>query len=233
MAGEGSAAARRRRRRRYRLAILVALLASGLALVVWQPPFLEMLLEQGRELAGRPWAPVVLVALQAILLTFALPGTLVLLVVAPLYPPITGTALLTTGAVLGAMGAYVISRWAGSDAGLGAGSRRIIDLLTERGDFLTQLALRVMPGFPHSVVNYGAGILGLPLPTFLAAATLGLGVKWFVYCSAVNALVQAGAEEEPLGLRTLAPLLLLAVLLAVSALVRQWLLGRRRKKEGQ
>jgi uncharacterized membrane protein YdjX (TVP38/TMEM64 family) len=218
------------RKQRSRLVILAALMAVGLGLALWQPSFLETLLDLGRDLAGRPWAPVVLVTLHATLLALALPGSLMLLVIAPLYPPVTATVLLTSGAVLGALGGYFFSGWAGGARRIGHSSSRIMTLLSERGDFLTQLALRVMPGFPHSVINYGAGILGLPLATFLGAAALGLAVKWFVYTSAIYALIQAGAEEEPLGLQTVGPLLLLAVLLAVSAVGRQWLLSRRRRK---
>jgi uncharacterized membrane protein YdjX (TVP38/TMEM64 family) len=216
----------RSKRGRLRLVILVLLLTAGLGLTLWQPAFLETLLEQSREFADLPWAPVILIALQATLLSLALPGSLLLLVVAPLYPPLMAAGLLTAGAVLGALGAYNVSRWAGPDRRVGAGSRRIMSLLAERGDFLTQMVLRVMPGFPHSVINYGAGILGLPLGSFLAAAALGLSVKWFVYSAAIHALVEAGAEGEPLGMRTVTPLLLLAALLAAGAMVRQWLLRR-------
>lgn len=214
--------------RRYRLAVLGGLLAAGVALTLWQPPVFEAWLEQGRELAVRPWAPLALVAIQASLLSLALPGSLMLLVVAPLYPPLIATMLLTAGAVLGALGAYWISRWAGPDHRVGATSTRIMTLLAERGDFLTQLVLRVMPGFPHSVINYAAGILRLSLGSFLAAAVIGLPVKWFVYSAAIHAVVEAGGHGEPVGAQTVAPLILLAGLLAAGAVIRQWLLGRRK-----
>jgi uncharacterized membrane protein YdjX (TVP38/TMEM64 family) len=216
------------RQRRFRQAAILLLVGGGLVLTLWQPDFFPELLARGRELAERPWAVVVLIALLAALLALAMPGSLMVLVIAPLYPPAVATILLTTGGVIGSWGAYAIARWAGA-AGPAAGSRAAILLLAQRGDFLTQLALRVMPTFPHSVVNYGAGILGLPLPTFLTAAALGLAVKWYIYSAAIHALVTSGGEGDPLGPRTAAPLFLLAGLLLAGAVVRHLILQQRPK----
>jgi uncharacterized membrane protein YdjX (TVP38/TMEM64 family) len=217
------------RQRRFRLSAILMLMAGGLVLTLWQPDFFPELLARSRELAERPWAAVALVALLALLLALAMPGSLMVLVLAPLYPPALATALLTAGGVIGSWGAYLIARWAGT-AEPAADSRSIMLLLARRGDFLTQLILRVMPAFPHSVVNYGAGLLGLPLPTFLAAAALGLAVKWYIYSAAIHALLAAGSEGEPLGPRTVAPLFLLACLLIAAAFGRHFLLHRRQKK---
>jgi uncharacterized membrane protein YdjX (TVP38/TMEM64 family) len=219
----------RKHRFRFRLAAIVMLVGGGLVLTLWQPAFFPELLAGGRELAERPWAAVALVVLLAVLLALAMPGSLMVLVFAPLYPPAMATALLTVGGVIGSWGAYVIARWAGA-TGPTADSRPVMQLLARRGDFLTQLILRVMPAFPHSVVNYGAGLLGLPLPTFLAAAALGLAVKWYIYSTAIHTLLAAGSEGEPLGPRTAAPLFLLAGLLIAGAFVRHLLLHRRQKE---
>jgi uncharacterized membrane protein YdjX (TVP38/TMEM64 family) len=220
--------ARRQRRFRFRLAAITMLVIGGLILTLWQPSFFDELLARGQELAGKPWAAVALVGLLAALLALALPGSLMVLVFAPLYPPAVATALLTTGGVIGAWAAYLIARWA--RAGPVSDNRAVILLLARRGDFLTQLGLRVMPAFPHSVVNYGAGILGLPLPTFLTAAALGLAIKWYIYSVAIHALLAAGNGEDPLGPRTAAPLFLLAVLLLAGAFVRHFILQRRPKR---
>jgi uncharacterized membrane protein YdjX (TVP38/TMEM64 family) len=218
------------RQRWYRLAAVAALVAGGLFLTLWQPVSPETLLALGRACAGRPWAAVALVGLQAALLTLALPGSLMVWVVAPLYPPVVAALLLTAGSVAGALGAYSVARWAGAEWPPGPGKRRLVALLAHRGGFSTQLVLRLLPGFPHSVVNYGAGILGLPAGGFLAAAALGLAAKWLIYSAAISNLVAAGVEGEPIGPRTVALLLLLAILFAAGAVIRRRL--RRREPSG-
>jgi uncharacterized membrane protein YdjX (TVP38/TMEM64 family) len=212
----------------FRLIALGMLMLGGLCLSLWQPSYFMELLAKGRELASNPLTSIAMVLLLAALLTLAMPGSLMVLIIAPLYPPRLATVLLTTGGVLGSLGAYALARWAGR-TGPAEGSRALL-LLTRHGDFLTQLGLRIMPAFPHSVVNYGAGFLGLPVGSFLTAALVGLTVKWYIYSAAIHALVTTGVEQEgSLGLRTAAPLLLLAGLLFAGGLVRRRLQPMKQK----
>ncbi|SEP92756.1 Uncharacterized membrane protein YdjX, TVP38/TMEM64 family, SNARE-associated domain [Ectothiorhodospira magna] len=210
---------------RFWLALLPVIIGLGLAF--WQPISLDALLDFGHQAGAHPLVAVGLVLLQALLLALALPGTLILWVVAPIYPPLIAAGLLTAGSVLGALGAYEISRHLRGRRPAEVATGRVVNLLRERGDFLTQLVLRIVPGFPHSVINYGAGMLGLPLLPFLAAATLGLAVKWMVYAAAVHALVEVGTGAEEFGLDALVPLVGLALFLAVGAGVRHALQTRR------
>src|SRR5690554_8030252 len=90
----------------------------------------------------------------AVTLALGLPGSIGLWLIAPFYTPLAATPMLIVGSVLGALGAYWLSarvgdRW--TPKGL---TRKIMRRLETRSDFLTQCALRVLPGFPHSVVNY-------------------------------------------------------------------------------
>ncbi|WP_200176709.1 VTT domain-containing protein [Ectothiorhodospira shaposhnikovii] len=214
-----------KRKSRLWLALIPVLL--GLVLAIWQPVSLDALLDFGHQASAHPLVAVGLVLVQALLLALALPGTLMLWVVAPIYSPLVAAGLLTAGSVLGAFGAYEISRHLRGRRPPDVDAGRVVNLLRERGDFLTQLVLRVLPGFPHSVINYGAGMLGLPLLPFLAAAALGLAVKWVVYAAAVHALVEVGTGAEEFGLDSVAPLLVLALFLGMGALVRHALQTRR------
>src|SRR5690606_41090126 len=113
--------------------------------------------------------------------------------------------------------AYVGNRW--NPKGL---TRKIMKMLDARGDLLTQCALRVLPGFPHSVVNYAAGLCRLPLVTFITAAILGLGIKWAVYASAIHSGLQpVTREDDALSFDILLPLIALALLLLIGAWMRQ------------
>lgn len=104
--------------------------------------------------------------------------------------------------------------------------KRLFRVLQGRGDFSTLCALRLLPGFPNSVINYASGSPHLPLPRFLAATVLGLVVKNYVYSSAIHGALGAATASELLRASTLAPLLLLALLLLLGGLVRRRWSGR-------
>ncbi len=204
------------RSQRWRLAALFGLVLLGFALAAWQPFALAELIEWGQELTQHPAAIPLLITTQALLLALALPGTLLLWMVAPFFEPLAATLILTTGSTLGALGAYGISAWLGQTWRPDAQDGKLKRLLSQHSDLLTQLALRILPGFPHSVVNYTAGALRLNLLRFVLAAVIGLGIKWAVYASAVQSLVQTGLGEDPLDPRILAPLFIITVLLLLG-----------------
>ncbi len=211
----------------WRLVCLAALVLLGLGLAVWRPLSLAEVMSFGDGLASHPAAAPLLIAIQALLLVLALPGTLTLWMVAPFFTPLPATIILTTGSTLGALGAYLLSRRLGRTSTPDSEGGRIRRLLARRSDLSTQLALRLFPGFPHSVVNYTAGALRLPVPTFLLAAVLGLSVKWAVYSTAVHGLVRAGLGHEELRWTAIAPLFVLVFLILVGRALKQRLIPQR------
>jgi uncharacterized membrane protein YdjX (TVP38/TMEM64 family) len=206
------------------LALLAALAALGLAAEALDLLEARAALHWARGHATQWWFGPALVLLQVLLFTFALPGSAVLWLAAPLFAPATATVILTAGGCGGALAAYAFARGltGGSLARLRAS--RGFRLLQQEGGFLTLCALRLAPGFPHSVINYAAGTLRLPLPAFLASAAIGFSVKTWLYSSAIDAALDAGRPADLLGARTLGPLVAAA---AVALAARAWV-GRRR-----
>jgi len=201
--------------------VLAALVILGLILANWHTRELTQLLQWGDRIADLPVAVVAVVVLMAVLFTFALPGSLMLWVIAPFHTPVVSVIMLLIGSVAGAFGAHRFSHRVGKRWVPGKNAERIVALLERRSDLLTQTALRVFPGFPHSFVNYAGGVLGLPLKTFLLAAVLGLTVKWGVYASAIHGAVEAIETGDALQPSTVLPLFVLAGLLLLGALVRR------------
>lgn len=207
-------------------ALLLACVVAGGVLGLWQPVELRVVLEWGQRITGHPLAPALLVVVMAMLFTFAMPGSLCVWLVAPFQPPLVATAILVAGSVLGALGAWQLAWRLGGGWSMGPRSERIMNALAARSDLAMLCALRVLPGFPHSVVNYAGGILGIALPRFLLAAALGLTVKWGVYASAIHSGVgaaEAGLWIEP---ADVVPLVILALLLFAGGWARRSLLQR-------
>lgn len=201
--------------------LLVLLIVAGLVFASWHTRELAQFLAWGERIADLPIAIVAAVVLMAAMHTFALPGSLMLWVIAPFHSPLVSTLMLVTGSVAGALGAHRFSNRVGERWAPGKNTKRVVTLLEQRSDWLTQTALRVFPGFPHSVVNYAGGVIGLPLRPFLLAAVLGLTVKWGVYATAVHGAVEAIETGDALQPRTLLPLFVLAGLLLLGAVVRR------------
>ena len=201
--------------------LLGVLIVTGIVLASWHTRELAQFLEWGDRIADLPVAIVAAVLLMAVLFTFALPGSLMLWVIAPFHSPGVSVIMLLIGSVAGAFGAHRFSHRVGKRWSPGKNAERVVALLEKRSDLLTQTALRVFPGFPHSVVNYAGGVLGLPLGPFLLAALLGLTVKWGVYATAVHGAVEAIETGDALQLATVLPLFVLAGLLLLGALVRR------------
>jgi len=208
---------------------LIGLSALGVAL--WQPFTLPQLLDWGAWLVHQPWAIALLIALQAVLYSLALPGTAVVWLVAPFHAPLFSIAALLLGSVSGALGGYLVS----SRLSEGWQPRRgawLLRLLTQRSDFFTQFALRVLPGCPHWAVNYGGGILRVPLTSFMCAAVLGLGIKMSLYVWVIYNTANAAQIGADIGLATLWPLLLLATTLVAGSFIRQRMVLRSERAKG-
>lgn len=216
------------KRRHKRLLLIAGLLGIGLVIAVWEPVPLEQLLAWGERLASYPATLIALILLQITMYTFALPGSVVLWMVAPFYPPWLATLILLVGSLSGAAGARRFSMRLKRPSERGEETSTVIRLLHRRADFFTQCSLRALPGFPHSLINYAAGILHLPLATFMLAALVGLGIKWGVYTTAIHGAAEAAEGEAALDPATLGALALLAVLMLGGA----WLRRRIEKREG-
>jgi len=210
-----------------RALVLMGIIAMGVWVVATGPVDRDQLRILGEWLAAHPSALLALLLLQVAMFALALPATLVVWLVAPFLGFAAAVVLMVLGSVLGALAAWWVARWLGATARSRVVGHPVYKLLEDASDPITQTALRVLPGFPHSMVNYAGGVLALPLPGFLAAAVVGLTLKWMLYVSAIQALVDAGDESGVVDAIALLPLLLLALFLFGGRwLARRWRASR-------
>ena len=198
----------------------------GIALQVSGIIDLGQAISLAREYAGVWWLGVLLIALQVILFTFALTGSTLVWIIAALFTPLTSTIMITTGTTLGGVMAYLFSNRMSDEWVRKVHHSRVYHLLQQKGNLYTLLALRLMPGFPHSVINYSAGILKVGLIRFVPATIAGSAIKSYVYSSVIyNAII----TENPTGnieFSELWPLLALSILILAGMAVRNHL-GRK------
>lgn len=205
------------------LALLVALVAFGLGVHALAPDLVDLqaTLAHARTHAAQWWFVPLLVLLQVLLFTFALPGSATLWLVAPLFAPCKATLILTTGGCIGALAAQAFARGLAGARLARLQASRGYRVMRSRSDFPMQCALRLTPGFPHSAINYAAGVLRLPIVPFAAAAAIGFGIKAWLYSSLIEQALATGAPADLLAPEALWPLVALALVLLAAHAVRR------------
>ena len=203
-----------------KLLIVIVLITVGLLLDFAGWLDAEKILVVAREYTHHWWLVVVLILLQTILFTFALAGSLVFWVAAPLYPPAMATFILATGATLGGVGAYFFSSYMTDEWIHRIENSHAYKLLHKQDNFFTLFALRVFPAFPHSLVNYSSSVLKVKLSHFIPAAFLGVGIKSYVYSDIVYNLTTTASIDDLFNVSTVAPLVLLSVITFLGVFIK-------------
>ncbi len=168
------------------------------------------------------WAAPILIVVQTLLYTFALPGSVIFWIAALIYTPLFATLTLVTGGLLGATGAYWFARRLSTRWVAYIQRSHLFDLLTKRSDFLILSALRTLPSFPHSIISYGAGILRIPLGRFLGSSAIGFTLKSYLYSSVVHSALNATKPSDLIRVETIGPLLIVAFLFGLAAFMRNY-----------
>lgn len=219
---EDLGAAERSVRRPWGLLALALAIAAGVTLertgvLDWRSG-----LGLAQSYTGQWWLAPGLTLVTAALFTGGLPGSLMVWIAGVLFPPAVAVSVLVAGGLAGALGAAELARLAVVAGSRPEGDGRLLRLLARRSDFLTLLAVRVTPGFPHSAINFAAGALALPRGRFLASTALGLAVKSALYATAIHRAARLATLEDAISWTTVAPLAALSVLLlAGPPLVRR------------
>lgn len=205
----------------WRWALGFACLAMLAYVWLWYSPDLMAVKHWAAQASHHPVVIVGVMLIMAITLAIGLPGSIGLWLIAPFYPPLVATVMLTLSSVVGALGAYQIAARAGQRWNPQGLTLKVMQMLEKRSDLMTQCALRILPGFPHSVINFAAGLRSISLKTYLLAAALGLSIKWGVYSSAIYGALEAIEEEDALQFEVVLPLIALALLLLAGAWYRR------------
>jgi uncharacterized membrane protein YdjX (TVP38/TMEM64 family) len=161
-------------------AVLTAVFAFGLAV----GPHSAHGLRNSLTGAGT-WAPIVVVAIYALLTCAMVPGAVLAGASGLLFGTALGTAIAIVSATLGATLAFLIARSLAHRsfvAVAGARLRPWIARIQARG-FLAVLYARIAPGAPFGLVSYSAGMTRVRLRDFALATVIGVSPRAFAYAA--------------------------------------------------
>lgn len=139
-----------------------------------------------------------------------------------------GTVVSIAAGTTGALAAFLIARAGGATAVMhlaGPRLRRLLDAVGRRG-FVAVLYLRIVPGVPRDVANYGAGLTPVGLVPYAAATLLGIAPRAFAYSALGSAFSVAhpASPEAIIAVAVLAAMALLGLVLIAREIGRR---GRR------
>ena len=204
-----------------KILILVAILAAGI--VVQKAGYFDAARELApiETFAQAWWAPPAVVLLQVVLYMFALPGSVLIWTLGAVYPPWAATAIIVAGGVGGSAAAYFFSAGLSTSWVEKLTRSEAYRLLQRNSAFLQLFALRCMPGFPHSFINYSSGILKVSLARFISSTALGLTVKGYIYCSAIYRAFHIQDNGDVISFSSLWPLLLLVLFSLLGVVIQK------------
>jgi len=186
------------------------------------------LVEAMRAFTGRWWVGPVFALAYAVLVALALPASALTIVGGAAFGLIPGILWVTLGANLGANLAFWLARRLGRgalEALLGA-QVAAFDRVTGAAGFQGLLALRLLPVAPFVLLNYAAGLTGMPARDYALATAIGILPGTVVYVFFADALVAGSAGA---GRTAVVRAFAAGAVLVAFSLVTHWLLWRKRR----
>ncbi len=205
---------------RYKHLIALAVILIGF-LVFWKSGLLNPDPQYFRSLANSPWLPVILIVAIASAWTFALPASVFFFIVPLFYDPLPSTAIVVLGAVLAGLAGYSTAKTFGAQKIERYRDHRVTRLLSQHSHFAALFAIRVVPSSPNALINYGAGVLQIPLGRFLVATALATAIKGFIYALAVHSALGAQSLSDALTWESIAALFGFAALALGGRMLKQ------------
>lgn len=211
------------KKKRIRSITGIALLAILFLLFMQSGLREQMSVDHLRELGANPWTPALIILAMTGAWTFALPASIFFFITPLLFSAPAATAVICAGSAAGTTMGYVAARYIGGPWVERFRDHRVTKFIERHATFPSLFAVRIFPSSPHGFLNYGAGLVKIPFFKFLFATLLAVGIKAYLYSTAISNSVGAASIREALNWQTVTALLVLSVLGIVGHfLQRKW-----------
>ena len=160
--------------------------------------------------------PLVFVPAGACALCLFMPGPVLAGGAGLLFGTAAGTAIALAFIVLGAVMQMSISRYLAGDAAAHLLPERIkrFDRFIEERGFWAVFYMRLAPGIPYNLVNYGAGLTSLKVRAMAGGTAVGGLPRTFAWVALGGSLDDLGSTEAKVAIGLLVAMALLGALLA-------------------
>lgn len=170
------------------------------------------------------WAPFALVLAYGVGCIFAIPASVFIIFAGAVWGWKFGTLYAMCGGMLGATASYFVGRFVGEGMleRFGKAGQAVSKQVRHAG-FTSMLIVRLIPGPPFAVWNYGAGVAGVALGDYFFATLLGTFPAHLVFAYSADAIFN-GTMTEGDAVKRLAIVgaLLIAMVVMTSLLKRRF-----------
>lgn len=211
--------------------LLAVVLLIGVGAAIYMSPVgkaldmdsIEIWIEQGRNLAEHWWAPIVFVAMVAVLTTLPGPASLFVILGAVLWGWAEGGLYVLTGCLLSAWVSFELARWVIGGAVMKYLSRKFPKLygVLDQAGAQSVAVLRLVPGVPFFVFNYASGVTSMRLKDFIVGSSIGLPVSIFAVAFSADAIVTGALGQADLVNRLLLVSLVAAAVISILFIIRR------------
>jgi uncharacterized membrane protein YdjX (TVP38/TMEM64 family) len=160
--------------------------------------------------------PVVYVPAGAAMLCLFVPGWAMAGAAGLLFGTPAGTAIALTAVVLGAVMQMSISRYLAGDAAAHLLPERVkrFDRFIEERGFWAVFYMRLTPGIPYNLVNYGAGLTKLKLSAMALGTLVGAAPRTYAWVALGGNLDNLGSTEAKVAIGLLVTMAIVGAVLA-------------------
>jgi len=172
------------------------------------------------------WGPLVFVLIYILAVILALPGSAITIAGATLFGSVWGVVLVSIASTIGASICFLISRYLARDFILRKFAQNEkflkLDRMAEEHGAIVVAITRLIPIFPFNVLNYGFGLTGVPLRTYVFWSWLCMLPGTILYVVGTDTILSGISEGK-------IPWLLVSVLM-LAAIILAFLVSWARKK---
>ena len=206
---------------------IFAILVAGVVVLWFSPLRGHLSREHIREtvdfVRGLWYGPAALIAAYAIGCIFAIPASIFIIAAGVVWGWKFGTLYAMTGALIGASASYFVGRFLGEGMLERFGKAgQVVKSHVTRAGFKSMLIVRLIPGPPFAVWNYGAGVARVRFRDYFFGTFLGTLPAHLVFAYSADSLFN-GTMTEGEAVKRLAIVcaLLIALVLLPSLLKKK------------
>jgi uncharacterized membrane protein YdjX (TVP38/TMEM64 family) len=216
-----------------RFFLLVAIVATGFAILRWTPLSDYLTVEKISGLLDRLrdawWAPVALIASYIVLCPLFVPASPMMIAGGVVFGPVLGSLYNIIGTFLGGALSYFLGRGLGHDFVLHLLGNRVkkVNRIIARRGFWGMVGVRFLP-LPYPVVNYTAALAGVRPALFLTTTAIGLVPGCTIFTYFASLLARAAASDRS-GL-VIQGIVASTLMLLLSLIPQVWMMKKRRER---
>ncbi|MBN1333526.1 MAG: TVP38/TMEM64 family protein [Synergistales bacterium] len=187
-------------KRYFKVFILIVLFLSGI-IVLRMTGGISKFQEacKNLECLGK-WAPLGFIGIYVLAVVLAVPGSALTALAGVLFGSFWGVIYVSIASTVGATLAFLVSRYLARDFVAEKirnreSFRRLDDMTEKHGPFIVAI-VRLIPVFPFSLVNYGFGLTGISLKTYVFFSWLFMIPGTILYVAGGDALQKVLLEGQ-------------------------------------